>query len=135
MVASQNIWTLTGNEKINDLTNNFGQYWTKMDTVHCDELNFVFNSLLTYLFSVNFLSVGFIARIEIIFPVPIGTASGTEKGTLCVIIMNWMVKFLFSEKTKKNEEIFTIDLTLCSKRQIDGEDVVNFCGLLGKYDL
>ena len=71
----------------------FGPYWTKTGTVSC-ELNYlyVFNSLLTYLFSVNFLSVGFIARIEIIFPVPIGTASGTEKGTLCVIIMNWMVK-------------------------------------------
>ena len=97
--------------------------------MHC-ELNFVFNSLLTYLFSVNFLSVGFIARIEIIFPVPIGTASGTEKGTLCVIIMNWMVKFMFSKKATKIEEIFTVDLTLCSKRQINGEDFVNFCGLL-----
>ena len=30
---------------------------------------------------------------------------------------------------------FTINLTLCSKCQIDGEDFINFCGLLGKYEL
>ena len=28
-------------------------------------------------------------------------------------------KFMFSEKAKKIEEIFTVDLTLCSKCQID----------------
>ena len=31
------------------------------------------------------------------------------------------------------DEIFTVDLTLIS--QIDGEDFVNFCGLLWKYEL
>ena len=30
-------------------------------------------------------------------------------------------------------EIFTVDLTLCS--QIDGEDFVNFCGLLRTHEL
>ena len=35
----------------------------------------------------------------------------------------------------KINEIFTIDLTLCSKCQIDGEDFVNFCGLLRKHKL
>ena len=33
------------------------------------------------------------------------------------------------------DDIFTVDLTLCSKCQIDGEDLVNFCGLLRKHEL
>ena len=32
-------------------------------------------------------------------------------------------------------KIFTMDLTLCSKCQIYGEDFVNFSGLLRKYEL
>ena len=46
-----------------------------------------------------------------------------------------MVKFVFSKKSTKIDEIFTVDLTLCSKCQIDGEDFVNFCGLLRKHEL
>ena len=42
---------------------------------------------------------------------------------------------MFSTKATKIDEIFTVDLTLCSKRQIDGEDFVNFRGLLRKYEL
>ena len=42
---------------------------------------------------------------------------------------------MFSKKATKFEKIFTVDLTLCSKCQIEGEDFVNFCGLLGKYEL
>ena len=30
-----------------------------------------------------------------------------------------LLKFMFSEKAKKNDEIFIVDLTLCSKLQID----------------
>ena len=45
------------------------------------------------------------------------------------------LKFMFSKKATKIEEIFTVDLTLCSKCQIDGEDFVNFCGLLRKHKL
>ena len=45
------------------------------------------------------------------------------------------VKFIFSKKATKFDEIFTVDLTLCSKCQIDGEDFVNFCGLLRKHEL
>ena len=45
------------------------------------------------------------------------------------------VKFMFSKKATKIDEIFTVDLTLCSKRQIDGEDFVNFCGILRKHEL
>ena len=45
------------------------------------------------------------------------------------------VKFMFSKKGTKIDEIFTVNLTLCSKRQIDGEDFVNFCGLLRKHEL
>jgi hypothetical protein len=39
---------------------------------------------------------------------------------------------MFSKKATKIDEIFTFDLTLCSKRQID---FVNFRGLLRKYEL
>ena len=42
---------------------------------------------------------------------------------------------MFSKKATKIDESFTVDLTLCSKRQIDGEDFVNFRGLLRKYEL
>ena len=38
-------------------------------------------------------------------------------------------------KATKIDEIFTVDLTLCSKCQIDGEDFINFCGLLRKHKL
>ena len=34
---------------------------------------------------------------------------------------------MFSKKAIKFEKIFTVDLTLCSKCQIDGEDFVDFC--------
>ena len=44
-----------------------------------------------------------------------------------------IVKFMFSKKATKIEKNFTVDLTL--KRQIDGEDLVNFCGLLRKHEL
>ena len=47
-----------------------------------------------------------------------------------------IVKFMFSKKATKIDEMFTIDLIkCCSIRQIDGEDFVNFCGLLRKYEL
>ena len=42
---------------------------------------------------------------------------------------------MFFKKAIKIDEIFTVDLTLCSKCQIDGEDFVNFCGLLRKHEL
>ena len=45
------------------------------------------------------------------------------------------LKFMFSKKATKIDDIFTIDLTLCSKYHIDGEDFLNFCGLLGKHEL
>ena len=41
---------------------------------------------------------------------------------------------MFSKKATKIEKIFTVDLTLCSECQIDGEDFVNFYGLLRKRD-
>ena len=37
-----------------------------------------------------------------------------------------MIKFMFFKKATKIDEIFTVDLTLCSKCEIDGEDFVNF---------
>ena len=45
------------------------------------------------------------------------------------------VKFTFSEKATKIDEVFTVNLTVCSNRQIDGEDFDNFCGLLRKHEL
>ena len=45
------------------------------------------------------------------------------------------LKFMFSKKATIIDEIFTVDLTLCSKCQIDGEDFVDFCGLLRKHEL
>ena len=48
---------------------------------------------------------------------------------------NFLVKFISSKKATKIDKIFTVDLTLCSKCQINGEDFVNFCGLLRKHEL
>ena len=45
------------------------------------------------------------------------------------------LKFMFSKKAKKIDEIFTVDLTVTIYCQIDGEDYVNFCGLLRKRKL
>ena len=45
------------------------------------------------------------------------------------------VKFVFSKKTTKIDEIFTAYLTLTTWCQLDGEDFVNFCGLLRKREL
>ena len=47
---------------------------------------------------------------------------------------SWTLKFMFSTIATKIDKIFTVDLTLCSKCQIDGEDLVNFCGLLRKHE-
>jgi hypothetical protein len=46
-----------------------------------------------------------------------------------------VIKFMFFKKATKIDEIFTVDLTLCSKCQIGGEDFANFCGLLRKHEL
>ena len=58
---------------------------------------------------------------------------GTEMLTESVLFS--IVKFVFSKKATKIDEIFTVDLTVCSKCQIDGEDFVNYCGLLRKHKL
>ena len=42
---------------------------------------------------------------------------------------------MFSKKATKIDEIFIVDLTLCSKCPIEGEDFVDFCGLLRKHEL
>jgi hypothetical protein len=36
---------------------------------------------------------------------------------------------MFSKKATDIDEIFTVDLTLCSRCQIDSEGFVEFCGL------
>ena len=40
------------------------------------------------------------------------------------------IKFVFSKKATKIDEIFTVNLTLTTYCQINGEDYVNFSGLL-----
>ena len=42
---------------------------------------------------------------------------------------------MFSKKATKINKIFTIDLTVTTYCQIDGEDFVNFCVLLRKLEL
>ena len=42
---------------------------------------------------------------------------------------------MFSKKATKIDEIFTVDLTVTTYCQIDGEDFVNVCGLLRKREL
>ena len=42
---------------------------------------------------------------------------------------------MFSEKATKIDKIFTVNLTVWSNCQIDGEDFVIFCGLLKKHEL
>ena len=44
------------------------------------------------------------------------------------------LKFTFSEKATKIDKISTVILTVCSNGQINGEDFVNFCGLLRKHE-
>ena len=42
---------------------------------------------------------------------------------------------MFYKKATKIDEIFTVDLTLGSKCQIDAEDFANFCGIPRKHKL
>ena len=46
--------------------------------------------------------------------------SGEEQQRFFVFYL----KFVFSKKATKIDEIFTVDLTLCSKCQIDGENIL-----------
>ena len=46
-----------------------------------------------------------------------------------------IVNFTFSEKSTEIDKIFTLNLTVCSNPQIEGEDFVNLCGLLRKHEL
>ena len=48
---------------------------------------------------------------------------------------NLLLKFMFSKKATKIDEIFSVDLTVTTYCQIDGEDFVNFCDLLRKREL
>ena len=51
------------------------------------------------------------------------------------IVVWLLVKFTFSRKPTKIDEICAVDLTLCGTCQIYVEDFDNFCGLLRKYEL
>ena len=52
-----------------------------------------------------------------------------------IFVINIFVKFVFSKKATKFDKIFTVDLTLTTNCRIDGEDFLNFCGLLRKHEL
>ena len=45
------------------------------------------------------------------------------------------LNFMFSKKATKIDKIFTVNLTLTTQRQINGEDLVNLCGLLRKHEI
>ena len=45
------------------------------------------------------------------------------------------LKFMLSKKVTKFNKIFTVNMRLCSKCQIDCEDLFNFCGLLRIHEL
>ena len=47
----------------------------------------------------------------------------------------WELKFVLSKKAKKFDKFFTDDLTLTMYCQFAGEDFINYCGLLRKYEL
>ena len=49
-------------------------------------------------------------------------------------IVRQVLKFMFSKKATKIDGIFTVDLTFFRKCQIDGEDFINFYGLLRKHE-
>ena len=53
----------------------------------------------------------------------------------CLFSNESQVKFVFSKKATKIDEIFTFDLTLFSKNQTDSEDLVNYHSILRKYEL
>ena len=55
--------------------------------------------------------------------------------TIPICSPDFSLNFTFSEKATKIDKIFTINLTVCSNRQIDGEDFFNFCALLRKPEL
>ena len=52
-----------------------------------------------------------------------------------IISFGVFLKFMFSKKATKIDENFAADLTVTTCCQIDGEDFVNFCGLLRKREL
>ena len=68
------------------------------------------------------------------FDMPTGSTTNIVIWT-SYYLLNQLVKFVFSKKTTKINKIFIVDLTVCSKCQIDGEDLVKFCGLLRKHEL
>ena len=67
------------------------------------------------------------------------TTAHLHENVLCKLILDFcrrdLLKFIFSKKATKIDEIFTVDLTLCTVCQSDGEDLVNFCGLFRKHEL
>ena len=55
--------------------------------------------------------------------------------TVYKTLSSFLIKYMFSKKATKIDKIFTINLTVTTYCQIDGEDFVNFFGLLRKHEL
>ena len=49
--------------------------------------------------------------------------------------MRFLLKFILSKKATNIDEIFTDNLTICSKCLIEGENFLSLCGLLRKHKL
>ena len=58
-----------------------------------------------------------------------------ERAVIETFVLRYVVKFVFSKKARKIDKIFTVDLTLATYCQIEGEDFFNFRGLLRKHEL
>ena len=56
--------------------------------------------------------------------------SGTTLSTDQNSTLTFFNKFMFSKKATKIDEIFTVNLTSCSKSQIHSEDFINFMAFL-----
>ena len=70
----------------------------------------------------------------LLFSREIWTSAYTGKPQVKIFVVVKM-QFVFSKKATKIGEIFTVDLTVYSKCQIDSEDFVKFCSLLEKHEL
>ena len=108
----------------------------------------IFHSILLYVHHICLISasmmswVGCLLTDSELFILFVLSSQILLKISVISIILTFMylvalnlLKFMFSVKATKIDEIFITDLTLCSACQIVGEDFVNFCGLLRKHEL
>ena len=66
---------------------------------------------------------------------PMAAFGNFDQSSKSAFTFSDFLKFMFSKKATKIDEIFTADLTVTIYCQINGEDFVNFCGLLRNREL